>query len=41
MSSIPDTVIASVPKPLAQIGSLPLVYFDLETTGLGEYILNK
>ena len=43
MFFIPDPVIAPAPKPLAQIDSLPLVYFDLETTGpgLGKYIQNK
>ena len=38
MSSIPEPVIAAIPKPLAEIDNFPIVYFDLETTGLGEYI---
>ena len=41
MSSIPERVIAPVPVPLAQIDNLPIVYFDLETTGLGEYIQDR
>ena len=38
MSSIPEPVIAAIPVPLAEIDNFPIVYFDLETTGLGEYI---
>ena len=37
MSSIPEPVIAPVLVPLVRIDNLPSVYFDLETTGLGEY----
>ena len=38
MSSIPEPVIAAIPVPLPTIDKIPIVYFDLETTGLGEYI---
>ena len=41
VSSIPEPVIAPVPVPLAQIDNLPIVYFDLETTGLGEYLHDR